>query len=509
MLWVWLLLLGVVAFPLYLAVTGARGFVRGFRAGLRGEASRKERPTLRSVLFKTVLVAMLAIFVPVVALYAHNVNEQAFQSSQAMSELQTALGTAAVSGPQPAPAITVGPRAQTALVDALRQWENENDAGENWFTLSPRGRLSGEDLPARAIAQLRSRGWAIGAMRVGRQLQNFVAWRTSRTRVTYFSGVSVPWYLRVSPYFFYVLFGVMILSPVAAVAAWVLNRRIVKPVRQVSEASVVLADGGQPMEIPTQAPRELSVLAESFNRMAAKLRRAQDTERDFLMSVGHELKTPLTAIDGYAELLADGAVDAGRVADVLTDESARLRRLIGDLLDLARIDRSEFSVVDEPVDLAVAAADVAQRYTALAATLGVKLEVEAGEPSLARGDHGRLLQVASNLVENAWRVTPSGGVVHVSAAPGLLEVSDSGPGLTDEDVEHAFERFYLHRKYSGPHVGTGLGLAIVKELAEAMGGSVNVTTAPGGGARFAVRLRVPDLAATPTSPRHLGTVGAV
>ena len=101
------------------------------------------------------------------------------------------------------------------------------------------------------------------------------------------------------------------------------------------------------MPIPTKAPRELSVLAGSFNDMAVKLHRAQDTERDFLLSVGHELKTPLTAIEGYAELLADGAVEPQQAAEVLGLESARLRRLIGDLLDLARIGRSEFSVLDE------------------------------------------------------------------------------------------------------------------------------------------------------------------
>jgi hypothetical protein len=243
------------------------------------------------------------------------------------------------------------------------------------------------------------------------------------------------------------------------------------------------------MPIPTKAPRELSVLAGSFNDMAVRLRRAQDTERDFLLSVGHELKTPLTAIDGYAELLADGAVEPHQAAEVLTLESARLRRLIGDLLDLARIDRSEFSVLDEPVDLAVTAAEVRERFDALAAALGVTLQIDASEPALVRGDGGRLLQVASNLVENALRVTPSGGQVRVVARPGLLEVGDTGPGLSADDLEHAFERFYLHRKYSGPEVGTGLGLAIVKELAETMGGDVDAVSEPGAGSTFRVRLR--------------------
>ncbi len=484
----------VIGFALYLAVTGVRRFVRGFRAGLRGDETGKERPTLRSVLFKTVLVALLAIFVPLTVDITHNFDDQSFQNSQAMSQLQIALGTEGFIGPQPAPAISPGlqtPQAEATLESALRRVVEADSGGSGHLSLNDRSQAAASGLPAQAISLLRGRGWVTGNARLFGQLQRYVAWRTSKHDAVYYFGAPTAWYWALPRYTLTLIFGIGILSPVAAVAAWVLNRSIVKPVRQVSEASVVLADGGQPMEIPTRAPRELSVLAESFNRMAAKLRRAQDTERDFLMSVGHELKTPLTAIDGYAELLADGAVDAGQVADVLSDESARLRRLVGDLLDLARIDRSEFSVVDEPVDLAVTAGDVAQRYAALAATLGVKLEVDSDEPSPIRGDPGRLLQAASNLVENALRVTPSGGAVRVTVQPGLLSVSDSGPGLTDDDVAHAFERFYLHRKYSGPDVGTGLGLAIVKELAVAMGGSVSVSSTPGGGATFELRLR-PD-----------------
>ena len=261
---------------------------------------------------------------------------------------------------------------------------------------------------------------------------------------------------------------------------------------------MVLADGGTPMAIPTKAPQELSVMAQSFNRMARKLKKAQDTERDFLMSVGHELKTPLTAIDGYAELLQDGAVEPREAAEVLSAESGRLRRLITDLLDLARIDRSEFTVVDEPVDLAVTAREAVARFEGLAETLGVALVADATGQAPARGDAGRLLQVASNLVENALRATGSGGRVEVVARPGRLSVRDTGPGLTEEDLDHAFERFYLHRKYSaGPAVGTGLGLTIVKDLTEAMGGSVEVDERAGRGKHVHDRLARPRFGRRP------------
>ena len=324
---------------------------------------------------------------------------------------------------------------------------------------------------------------------LGNQDWHYVAWRTSDTRAMVYVYDPTPWYWQLPSYLFSLLFAAALLSPFAAVAAWYLNRRIVEPVQQVAQASVVLADGGTPMAIPTKAPQELSVMAQSFNRMARKLKKAQDTERDFLLSVGHELKTPLTAIDGYAELLADGAVDPKDAAEVLGLESARLRRLIADLLDLARIDRSEFTVVDEPVDLAGTAREVVARFDRLAGTLGVALAADAAQPAPARGDPGRLLQVASNLVENALRATPAAGRVDVVARPALLSVSDTGPGLTEEDLDHAFERFYLHRRHSdGPEVGTGLGLAIVKDLVEAMDGSVEAASEPGAGSTFSVRL---------------------
>ena len=104
------------------------------------------------------------------------------------------------------------------------------------------------------------------------------------------------------------------------------------------------------------------------------------------------------------------------------------------------------------------------------------------------GDADRILQAVSNLIENALRMTPAGGSVAVSAAPGLLSVSDTGPGLAEEDIPRAFERFYLHRRYRGERpVGSGLGLAIVQELMAAMGGSVEALSVSGGGARFDLR----------------------
>ena len=278
----------------------------------------------------------------------------------------------------------------------------------------------------------------------------------------------------------------------AAAAAYLLARRIVRPVARVAAASRRLASGTHPEPVPVEGAAELATLARSFNELAHQLARAKEAERNFLLSVSHELKTPLTAIAGYAEALREEAVSPEVAAETLVLEAERLQRLIGDLLYLARMNRTDFRVGTSEFDLAEVADDAVRRYQQQAAAFGVSLMAVSDEPSLAVGDADRMLQVVSNLVENALRLTPPGGEVRVVTAPGALKVTDTGPGLKEEDCERAFERFYLHSRYGRERkVGTGLGLAIVKELTRAMRGEVEVVSEPGRLTVFTVRLAVP------------------
>jgi signal transduction histidine kinase len=223
--------------------------------------------------------------------------------------------------------------------------------------------------------------------------------------------------------------------------------------------------------------------------MADRLSETRAQEHAFLLSVSHELKTPLTAIRGYAEGLREDAVVPTEAGTVIAAEAGRLERLVRDLLDLARLDRREFDVSRVPVDLGSVATEAVGRSAPLAAESGVDLSAEAPAGAMGMGDEGRLLQVVSNLVDNALRVTPAGGRVVVRARPGTVQVSDTGPGIAPEDLPHAFERFFLYRRYRGErHAGSGLGLAVVKELVAAMGGSVGVTSAQGAGTTFTVHL---------------------
>jgi signal transduction histidine kinase len=274
----------------------------------------------------------------------------------------------------------------------------------------------------------------------------------------------------------------------AAALSYVLARSIARPIRRVADATRALAADESHESLPTGGTTELGQLADAFNQMTEQLATSRQAERDFLLSVSHELKTPLTAIVGYSEGLADGAFEAEEAARVISLEASRLERLVRDLLDVARMNRSEFSVRREPVDLAEVAREAVRRQEAAAREFGVALKAE-GDETWVDADGDRVLQVASNLVENALRETPAGGAVTVRAEPGRLLVTDTGPGIKAEDVPHAFERFYLYDKADKDRpLGSGLGLAIVKQLATAMGGDVSVQSSAAG-TTFEVRLR--------------------
>jgi signal transduction histidine kinase len=278
-----------------------------------------------------------------------------------------------------------------------------------------------------------------------------------------------------------------------AVAA-VLARGIARPLERVAKASRRLAAGESPEPIPVSGSRELRTLADSFNTMAEQIGRAREAERAFLLSVSHELKTPLTAIRGYAEGLEEGVLTPEHAVRVIRTEAERLERLVVDLLHLARLERQRFDIHPTRVDLAEIARESASRHAARARSLGVRLDVEPAAEAPAQADPDRLLQVVSNLVENALRCTPAGEAVTLAPSAGRLSVIDTGPGIAAEDLPHAFDRFFLYRRYNGHRqVGTGLGLAIVRELTQAMGGDVDVESPPGAGTAFTIRLPLPEV----------------
>lgn len=278
----------------------------------------------------------------------------------------------------------------------------------------------------------------------------------------------------------------------AVVLSALLARRLTLPIGRLATATRRLAAGEPGVAVPVQGEDELADLGRSFNAMSGELARARESQRTFLESVSHELKTPLTSIRGYAEAVGDEAVAPAEAGRVIADEAGRLERLVSDLLDLARLGRSGFDTEHRPVDLAAVAAAAVKRHRPRAEELDVALSAY-GEGAWGIGDEGRLLQATSNLIENALRLTPPGGSVTVAVTPGAISVSDTGPGLAEQDLSRAFERFYLHGRYRSERaVGSGLGLAIVKELTAAMNGEVAARNRPEGGAQFTISVPVGD-----------------
>ncbi|MGV8850241.1 MAG: sensor histidine kinase [Propionibacteriaceae bacterium] len=286
----------------------------------------------------------------------------------------------------------------------------------------------------------------------------------------------------------------------AALLGLLVAWRVTRPLRRLADAATALAAGDRE-PVPAVGPTEVRALAARLNDLSAGLGHAEARQREFLMSVSHDLRTPLATVMGYAESLAAGDVPAADVADVgavLHAESMRLARMVSDLLDLARLDADELSIQVREIDLATEVADVYAAWSDRAARHGVTLSL-TGErhPVPVMADAQRLRQAVDGLLDNALRVTPSVGRIvldlTVADSTATVAVRDTGPGLTDDDLSVAFDRGTLHERYRGRrHVGTGLGLALVDRLISRQGGTVSAAHAPEGGASFAISLPLHD-----------------
>jgi len=275
---------------------------------------------------------------------------------------------------------------------------------------------------------------------------------------------------------------------VAGAFAWYLSRRITSPVLELSRAADEVARGRYDVAVPeVPGGGEIGVLADRFREMAVRLSEAEELERNFLMSVSHELRTPLTAIRGHVEALREGVVtdEEMRLASltVIAAEAERLERLVGDVLDLAKLDARRFTVLQEEVDMErlVDRAFVTFGEEARRRGIDYRCAIDAKPVIVTDGD--RVLQIISNLLSNAFRWTPDGGSIELElrASNGTVcvAVDDSGPGIPPAERERIFRPFW-----SRDGGGTGLGLAIARELAAALGGEIRLKSSPERGSRF-------------------------
>jgi signal transduction histidine kinase len=303
----------------------------------------------------------------------------------------------------------------------------------------------------------------------------------------------------------------------ALILAYLLARWIADPLQQLIVAARMVAAGGLERSIRAQqtrrqvrvapvlgsigerGPQEVRELTRAFKAMLQRVEASQRSQKEFVANVSHELKTPLTSIQGFSQAIMDGTAESPearrQAVEIIHGEAARMHRMAIDLLDLARLDAGTAELKSAPVALGALLAEVEKRFRPMAASAGVELEFpSAGHLPFVAGDGDRLTQIFGNLVDNALKFTPRGGRVSVMAdreeGEVRVVVADTGPGIAPSDIPHVFDRFYQadSARGGGARHGAGLGLAIAREMTEAHGGRISVRSALGQGAEFIVRL---------------------
>ncbi|MFZ5819443.1 MAG: sensor histidine kinase [Chloroflexota bacterium] len=288
--------------------------------------------------------------------------------------------------------------------------------------------------------------------------------------------------------------------------AFLMARWVADPLQRIVTASQHVPVAEQP-PLEERGPREVRELTRAFNAMTARVQDSQKSQRDFVANVSHELKTPLTSIQGFAQAILDETADTpesrAQAAEIIYNESARMHRMVLDLLDLARLDAGTADLKTEPVDVSALLNSMAEKFSLQAQQAGVALlvDVTPNLPSLA-ADGDRLAQVLTNLVDNALKHTPPGGQVTLGAQLDrtelVIQVADTGAGIPTQAIPHIFERFYQAdaSRPGGEKRGAGLGLAIAHEIIAAHGGRITLRSQEAQGTVFYVHLPLSRPAAT-------------
>jgi signal transduction histidine kinase len=288
-------------------------------------------------------------------------------------------------------------------------------------------------------------------------------------------------------------------SLLSLLLAGAISNWIASPLQRIAEAAREFADGKLP-DLTPEGPEEVVELGEAFIEMSERVFASQQSQRDFVANVSHELKTPLTSIQGFAQAMLDGTADdpatREQSSQIIYDEAGRMHRMVVELLDLARIDAGTAEFLQDPVDLNPLIHNVISKFQPQTEAAQVELYSEISSLPPLVGDGDRLSQVFTNLIDNALKHTPAGGrvIIRAQRVGDALEitVADTGKGIDPIEVERIFERFYQVDKArtGGAGRGIGLGLAIANEIVEKHGGTLSVQSQPGQGSTFTVRLPV-------------------
>ncbi len=293
------------------------------------------------------------------------------------------------------------------------------------------------------------------------------------------------------------LWGGLLAVAIALILTFVLSRRILSPVKALTNATREYAKGNFSYRVDAENEGDLGELARSFNAMADGLARNEHLRRNMVADIAHELRTPLSNLRGYLEAASDGLVTLDEATvHSLSDEAASLSRLVNDLQELSLADAGELRLVLQPEDISGIITETVTILRAKAAEKNIEISAElpAGLPEVNIDAH-RIKQVLYNLIDNAVAHTGAGGRITVNAWQEEnylnISVTDTGEGIPAEDLPQIFERFYrVDKSRTRSTGGSGLGLTIVKRLVEAHGGSIDVRSSSGHGATFTFTLPV-------------------
>src|SRR5688572_26541310 len=303
------------------------------------------------------------------------------------------------------------------------------------------------------------------------------------------------------------LYGALIGGVIALLLGVFLSRTLTRPIRELTQATHAVSAGDLSQQVPVRSDDELGELAQAFNKMSTELARSVNTRKQMTADIAHELRTPLSLILGHAEAVHDGVLLPTRENfEIIREEATRLEHLVNDLRILSLADAGELRINLQSIEPQRLLQEVAALYQYQTQRKSIALDLDIDSPlSTIEVDPGRLTQVLTNILDNALRHTPEGRQIILAAKQiqDQIEISiqDSGPGITAQDANRIFDRFYRtdpsRQREDG---GSGLGLAIAKSIVQAHGGQIRAESEAGQGLKIVIRLPGKSNLLKPPSP---------